>query len=311
LAHALLGLAERAKAGGVIVNDHVLSRVETIQRVEMLGRHFEFIHHDDLLARLRTPKRKPFCLLTFDDGKKNNATCVAPELERLGVPAVFYVTSGFIGSAQPLWFDQYDALVRKVPPPPGLSPAVVKRLPYAILKDRLERACRQWDVTCDMTDAGIGPMTWDDVRALARRGFTVGAHTVHHPVLTCLSETEAFEQIGGSIGTIRAELGTCPSFAFTNGNYTARLARYALLQGVQTVATTEPVWATREYPHWRLPRVQLHSGQPRWKTPLKVALAASGCVLKNPDGTGRIYHRVQRLQRRQSTSKHGHLREAI
>jgi peptidoglycan/xylan/chitin deacetylase (PgdA/CDA1 family) len=309
LAHVLLSFAGRTKSGGVIVNEHCVTRTEIAQRVEMLGRYFEFIHHDDLLRRLSSPRQKPFCLLTFDDGKRNNVTCVAPELERLGVPAVFYVTTGFIESSQPLWFDQYEALIRIVRNPPGLSSAVVKRLPHTILKDRLNRACLQADVVCDMKDDDIGAMTWDDLRLLTRKGFSVGAHTVNHPVLTCLADYAAFEEIGESIRTVRKQLGFCPTFAFTNGNYTARLARYALSQGVQTVTTTEPVWATRHYPAWRLPRVQLHSAQPRWKMQLKLAVAAAGCILENPDGTGRVYARIQRVQRRQLAANQSQLRE--
>src|SRR2546429_9918013 len=61
----------------------------TRRHVDVLSRCFDFIHLNDLPRQLYRRGKKPFCLLTFDDGKRSNATAVAPELERLGVPAVF------------------------------------------------------------------------------------------------------------------------------------------------------------------------------------------------------------------------------
>ena len=42
----------------------------------------------------------------------SNATETAPELTRLGVPAVFYVVTSFLSNGDPLWFDRYGALRR-------------------------------------------------------------------------------------------------------------------------------------------------------------------------------------------------------
>jgi len=94
------------------------------------------------------------------------------------------------------------------------------------------------------------------------------------------------------------QVGTpCRTFAFPNGNYTAALAQHALKCGVRTVMTTEPMWADRRFPIWRLPRVQLFAGQSRRKIDLKLAMAATGRVLANPDDTGRLYRRIVRLNR--------------
>ena len=140
---AAMALAARFKDGGLIVNEHTLTREETRVHVDALGRWFDFIRADDLPDRLRRRQKRPFCLLTFDDGKRSNATETAPELERLGVPACFLVVTGFVGAKTPLWFDLYNRLKKELGTlPPGLSPRAVKQLPYDLLKDRIERACR-------------------------------------------------------------------------------------------------------------------------------------------------------------------------
>src|SRR5438034_7639521 len=116
------------KTGGVIVNEHVLSLEQTRRHVEVLGRSFDFIHLSDLQNRIHARNKKPFCLLTFDDGKRSNATVVAPELKRLGVPAAFFVVTSSLGGHTPFWFDRHWALRAKLGTlPQGLALPVLKR----------------------------------------------------------------------------------------------------------------------------------------------------------------------------------------
>jgi peptidoglycan/xylan/chitin deacetylase (PgdA/CDA1 family) len=280
-----------ARPGGVIVCGHTLTAEQTRFQVEVLGRWFEFIHHDDLMARLERPGSRPFCLLTFDDGKRSNATELAPELERLGVPAAFYVVTQFLSGGAPLWFDRQAGLVRTLGyTPPGLDLPTLKRLPLASVHERVDRACAQHSVTPDMQSDDVRPMSWDDARRMARQGFTIGAHSVSHSVLTNETEADALSDIDHSVATVSAELGApCSTFAFPNGNYTERLARHALRVGVRTVMTTEPMWVDERFPPWRLPRIQLFGEHGRSKIELKLAAAATGRLLVNPDGTGREY----------------------
>ena len=60
------------------------------------------------------------------------------------------------------------------------------------------------------------------------------------------------------------------------------------------VMTTEPTWADGRFPLWRLPRVQLFGCQDRGTIQLKIAVSAAGCILKNGDGTGRVYRGINR-----------------
>lgn len=290
---AAMALASRFKSGGVIVNEHTLTREQTRAHVEALARWFEFIHLRDLPARLGRPRRRPFCLLTFDDGKRSNATVTAPELERLGVPASFYVVTGFLGGEKPLWFNLYRVLREKLANlPPDLSPHLVKQLPHDLLLERIERTCRRYGVRADLGDDDVAPMSWDQVRALHASGHGIGAHGVTHAIMTRETKEDAFANIARSIARVGAETGApCESFAFPNGNYTPELARFAIRCGVRSVMTTEPTWADGRIPLWRLPRVQLFGSQDRGTVELKIAVSATGRVLVNPDGTGKAYRR--------------------
>jgi peptidoglycan/xylan/chitin deacetylase (PgdA/CDA1 family) len=291
-AMAIASRSDLARRGGVIINEHVLTASETRLHVDALSRWFDFIHHDELLDRLSRPKARPFCLLTFDDGKRSFATETAPELERLGVPAVIYVTTRFLTDRTPLWFDRRIAVERSL----GRLPSEIKRevliqLPLGEINERLDQICDRYKVTVDMDDDDVGPLSWGAARDLARRGFTIGAHSLRHAVLTCETEASALSDIERSIAEVSSEIGTaCKSFAFPNGNYTERLARRALEAGARTVMTTDPMWADISFPPWRLPRVSLSGAYNRAAIELKMALA-TGRWLVNPNGTGRLYRK--------------------
>jgi peptidoglycan/xylan/chitin deacetylase (PgdA/CDA1 family)/SAM-dependent methyltransferase/uncharacterized protein YbaR (Trm112 family) len=300
---SLLALTRQAKrTSGVIINEHILTAEQTRRHVEVLGRWFDFIQLDELPRRLAQPGRRPFCLLTFDDGKRSNVTETAPELRRLGVPAVFYVPTGFLTNGTPLWFDRHKALVRALGHcPAGLELKTLKQLTVAAVNERLDRACVQSGVRPDMESDDVRPMSWEDARSLLRRGFSIGAHGVSHSILTREPRENACAEIELSLAKVSSELGApCATFAFPNGNYTETLARHAVRCGASTVMTTEPNWTDSHSVLWRLPRIQLFGNFTRTRIELKLVLAASRGVLTNPDGTGRAYRSMPRKRVRVS-----------
>jgi len=295
-----LALVHPFKTGGIIINEHILDQEQTRRHVELFGRWFDFIELHELPERLHRPRKRPFCLLTFDDGKRSNATVVAPELEKLGVPAVFFVVASSLDCRKPLWFDRYKALRKKLRNvPPDLELRILKQLPYAALIERVERACARHGVEADLDDDDVALMTWEQARSLHQRGFSIGAHGFTHAVLTRETKLAAFGNIEKSIAKVREEIGApCASFAFPNGNYTAELAQHAIHCGVRMVMTTEPTWADKSFALWRLPRLQFLGTDSAGKIKFKTALAAPGLVLNNPDGTGKTYRAINRLAKR-------------
>lgn len=299
LAHtaaALLATIARLKHGGVIINEHTLSRAQTRLHLDVLGRWFDFASVEEIPTRLVRRGRRPFCVMTFDDGKRSHLTETAPELERWGVPAAFYVSTQPVSSGAPFWFDRHKAIVEALGfCPEELHLADLKQLPLAELNARLDAFCARVGLELDLQSHDMQPMSWDDVRALSRRGFTIGAHGQTHAILTREAPERSLAEIAGSIEDVARETGlACATFAFPNGNYNVALARYALACGVSTVMTTEPAWADGSCHLWQLPRIQLFPGFTPARIELKLTLAAVRGVLTNPDGTGRAYRSRRR-----------------
>jgi peptidoglycan/xylan/chitin deacetylase (PgdA/CDA1 family) len=285
-------LACRFKRGGVILNYHTPTAAQMREQIELWAPYFDFIHHDELGKRLEHRGKKPFCLITYDDGKKSNLTEVAPVLKTYGVPGVFYVVTKFVGGELPvLWFDTYHQFVKHIGRrPQALDPVALKRLPHAERLALLEKTYEAHGFRFEHRDADTTPMSWDEVRQLHAQGHTIGAHSETHPILTTIPAAEAKSEIERSITTVSEKLGApCSSFAFPNGNYTEELARHALHCGARTVMTTEPMWMRRAEQPWRVPRVQIHFERDTRQHRFKMFVASLGWVLKNPDDTGRQY----------------------
>ena len=292
----LLALVRRIRRGGLIINEHSLTKTQTRFHVQVLSRWFDFIKLEDLPRCMARPTRRPFCLLTFDDGKHTQFAEVAPELERLRVPAVFYVTTKAATTGSCLWFDRRAQLIKAIGHcPRELELDILKQLPFDLLAARLERACVNWRFEPQDESCEYRPMSWEEARSLNRRGFAIGAHGVTHAILTRESRERAFAEIEESLETVTREVGTpCRTFAFPNGNYNTELTQHALFCGAHTVMTSDPRWVDQRAALWRLPRVQLFGSASRARIETKVALAAFKGGLRNPNGSGRWGRRAAR-----------------
>lgn len=77
---------------------------QTIEKYRQQGYQFVSIdyitHHSPFTFHL-SPK---LVCLTFDDGYRDTYTIALPLLKRLGIPFAVYVTTGFVGNKQPMWW---------------------------------------------------------------------------------------------------------------------------------------------------------------------------------------------------------------
>jgi peptidoglycan/xylan/chitin deacetylase (PgdA/CDA1 family) len=181
-------------------------------------------------------------LVTFDDGYRNNLTRAAPILQELGVPALFHISTGYIGRKRLLWPDEVNERVLHWPrsrlPLPGRQACLDLEAcgtSRAIAADVVREACKT--VSDDerqqylegLREEPLPPLpehlhelyeflSWDDVRALDLRGFAIGSHTVEHPILTRLDRGAVTRELVQSKQAIERELGKpCRWFAYPNG----------------------------------------------------------------------------------------------
>lgn len=168
--------------------------------------------------------------VTFDDGFANNLHVAAPILADLGVPATFYVTTGFLDGAGPSWIDRIERAFEAAPrvvldgPPPIPRASAANDVEKRILLEAI-RVAGKADPAIDPLDladrivqavGGDGPpdpdldlfLTWDDARALDRSPlFEVGGHGATHRTLSFLDDAALARETDGVLDRLAAELG--------------------------------------------------------------------------------------------------------
>lgn len=86
-----------------------------------------------------------------------------------------------------------------------------------------------------------GYLTWDQIRELDQAGIEIGAHTVNHPDLRGLDDTQLRSEISGSREVLFARLGHAPAFfAYPYGALNPRVVDAVRRAGFLAAVTGRP-----------------------------------------------------------------------
>lgn len=150
-----------------------------------LHKHCDFVNFEDAVRMIVNHEEVERCTIafTFDDGWRDCYTQIAPQLEKYGVNAMFFINPNFVDAA-----DNRD-------------------------NEYIE------NFTVNTTKSpGKYPMTWAQIMELQQRGFLFGAHTIDHYCINDDNIEELVHQIGDCRKIIEERLGVpCEYFAFPYG----------------------------------------------------------------------------------------------
>jgi peptidoglycan/xylan/chitin deacetylase (PgdA/CDA1 family) len=251
-------------------------------RMRHLAEHYVVLPLEDLVERQRrgrVPRRA--VAVTFDDGYHDTLTHAAPILARHGLPATVFLATGYISGSEMPWYDRL-AHALKTSPKDAADLGIGRRLPLGGPAERLEALeaalqhmkglpdadrRRALDRLVDELDPPAADahkrlmLTWDEAQALLGLGFSIGAHTVTHPILSRLDPEAMWAEIDGSRAAIERNLGIrVRAFAYPNGgadDYDARA-----LAAVERAGFTCAVTTRRGLNTPRTPRFELRRGGP-------------------------------------------------
>lgn len=227
-------------------------------QVSYLARNFKVVSLEAMVNRMagKHAISANEIVLTFDDGLRNNFTVVSPILRELQLPATFFVCPGLVASSKWLWNHEARCRLRTLSsdaladvrtallaPDPSVDGIVewmkTLKLPK---RQRAEECIRQatpaFRPTANQCQA-YDMMDWDELKSLDPGLIMIGSHTLTHPILTTLSQTEIDSELRESRRCLEQKLDrTIDFFCYPNGAYDARVYE-AVKNNYRAAVTTE------------------------------------------------------------------------
>jgi peptidoglycan/xylan/chitin deacetylase (PgdA/CDA1 family) len=216
------------------VSDRQLPHVASLYRcksVAQFRRDLDFLRglyhvvgYEELERARSIANGKPLAVITFDDGLVECHDVIRPLLLEYGLPAIFFVTTGFLDNRR-LFYRQKVALCietcSRLAGPDAMAARneiarlfgvrvvsgdqLVARLQAATWKEEpaIDAACRTLGIDTEGYLRTARPyLTVAQVRTLAADGFTIGAHGTSHQWLGAMTEAEARAEIVASCSDV-------------------------------------------------------------------------------------------------------------
>jgi peptidoglycan/xylan/chitin deacetylase (PgdA/CDA1 family) len=270
-----------------------------LTRLEALG--FAIVSLDAALKMTAEGAERPFAVLTFDDGYKDNRDFALPILEKHQAPFTLFVATGFAERTARLWWVELEEAIRRLPQIaveidgvkialPSATPAEkyaafakiywhLREGPEEVLLDviaRLAAAARIDSVALP----GDLCLDWAGIEDMARHKLcTIGVHTLTHRRLAKLSEADMRHELVESRRLIEAHIGQAAKhLSFPVGDRASageREVKAAAELGFASAVTTRPgmIFAEHENHRTALPRLSINGN---WQSLDVVEILLSG-----------------------------------
>ncbi len=207
------------------------------QQIGFLKERFAIIDLDRALGLLDREIDRPYFVITFDDGYRDNFTDAYPILRRYEAPATIFIACDHIETGATAWHQMDTAIRRTALQRLDLTAEGLGSFPLATLAERrqcirtLHRLLKKLDngsrlaimaeigARCGFGGDDRIMLQWDEVKAMADEGLvTIGSHTLSHPILTRIPAEQVRREIEISKGIIEEKIGrNVEHFAYPNG----------------------------------------------------------------------------------------------
>jgi len=283
--------------------------------IAYLRKRFNIISLDELLDLWQTnrlKRRQSYCVMTFDDGWKDNYQFAFPVLMKYRIPATIFLATDFIGTARWFWPDQMMLLLEKSRE--HTTGAADRKAVSTVLAETIGVTLSEADGMFRRVDSGapIDPdaiiecckgvevdsihqmidrlsralhmelstqrvlLNWDEVREMAGKGVTFGSHSCSHRIMTQIPLSEVKTELIDSRKTMLEHgIKPVPVFCYPNGNFDRNIQELVRENGYRAAVGCE-VGLEGDGPSdlFALKRISLHEDSSA-SVPL-LALALSG-----------------------------------
>jgi len=229
------------------------------KQIKYLTSHYTILSGDDLLniIKLKKPFPNDACLITFDDGWKDNYTNAYPVLKKYNAPAIIFISTDFVGSNNIFWHEKLQELL-KIPQYKSINnfdaalikwPLEIRRNVQQILKHPVDKkqnlinelistlkryepeTINEFIVILSKTlrrtiseDALM--LSWSEIKEMYNNKIVFGSHTKSHAILTQVPSKKILSEVNESKQIIEEMLDCDVYFiSYPNGNYDENVLR--------------------------------------------------------------------------------------
>lgn len=202
-------------------------------------RGFDFISLDQLSEIINSTQKpkKPFISLTLDDGYLDNYTQALPIFERHHIPFTIFIATDFIDQKAILWWDSLEQLISNNEYLTVMNHVYrchsfqEKWDTFRILREQILK--QDQSNIIELLNMMFKPydidwyepirrqaMSWNQIKSISQKTLcTIGGHTVSHPALNKLSDTDFRKEVSEGISKLESITGKkVEHFAYPYGS---------------------------------------------------------------------------------------------
>lgn len=342
--------AERSGPKLVILCHHRASGERLRGQLRYLKRHYRLLHLEDALEEMYRPSRekrkdrRTLLVVAFDDGYRDNYTDAFRHARELQIPITIFLVPHNIESGQPFsWLaGEYEHLV----PYAQVAEATIEGHTYH-LNNPEERAKlarviddrARYPVSIADREAFLASVraalaapssltagerrdlsfAWPEACEMEQSGLvSFGAHTMHHPMLTCLTDGHEVDyEVGESRAVLEAKLGhPVRAFAYPYGDFGERELQAVKAAGYDWAVTTIHGFNTArtaphllyrivlgEHQHWLVVAAKVSGVWEFFLRPLRSLAHVPQTVSRRASGQRKLSERQQATNVRQAEAQ--------
>ncbi|MBN8481978.1 MAG: polysaccharide deacetylase family protein [Xanthomonadales bacterium] len=223
------------------------SRAQFRAQMTLLRERYHPVRFADLAAALAGGPALPprAVIVSFDDGYDDNHRFAFPILRELGVPAMFFVSTGHVDSGLPYAYDWLVHLLLctraarleiaelgvdlELPASRTARRAIaadvldrMKAVPASVQSAIVERLGVEWGMPRAQGHPDCRPLSWPQLREMHAGGMEVGSHGMWHNMLARLAPADMQAEVAGSRRAIADALGaSCEVISYPVGGVDA------------------------------------------------------------------------------------------
>lgn len=263
-------------------------------QMRFLKKNYNVISLDKFIGMLngKVLYREKSCLVTFDDGWKDNFKNAYPIMKELEIPGVIFLPTDFISSKKRFWqermtqllillyeFCQKDNCLKKMAldriKDPKFSEIMLcgkKRLKSKVsafiktqkkinengIEEINKKLIALLDHESKKQKIAADFLNWQEVETMSNNGIDFGSHGMSHRILTRI-ETNSSEEISQSKAVIERKLDKeINSFSYPNGNYSDKIIKFIKNIGYTVAFGTERGLVSINDDPYKLKRININ-----------------------------------------------------